>query len=70
MSKERFVSFYLAAMMKAATDGRVSKVAYQDTKEYNVVTVTFADGASIQLPIFSDDLLGIALEVVKAVKGQ
>ena len=69
MSKERFVGFYLSAMMKAATGGRVSKITYQDTKEYDVATVTFADGASIQLPIFSDDLLGIALEVVKAVQG-
>ena len=28
MSKKRFVEFYLAAMMKAATDGRVIRLAY------------------------------------------
>lgn len=69
MSKKRFVEFYLSAMMKAATGNRVSKVTYQETTEYDTVTIAFADGASIQLPIFSDDFLGVALEVVKAVKG-
>lgn len=28
MSKKRFVEFYLSAMLKAATNGRVTRVAY------------------------------------------
>ena len=76
MSKQRFVEFYLSAMMKAATGGRVPKVTYQYTKagkrlpakEY--VTINFEDQSCVPVSVTDCDLLGIALEVVKAVKGQ
>lgn len=73
MSKKRFVDFYLSAMMKAATNGRVSRLTYEyaagkrmAAKEY--VSITLEDRASIPVPVTDCDLLGIALEVVKAVQ--
>ena len=74
MSKERFVGFYLSAMMKAATGGRVAKLTYQyangkkpAAKEF--VTVEFEDHSCVPVPVTDCDLLGIVLEVVKAVQG-
>lgn len=73
MSKKRFVDFYLSAMMKAATNGRVSKLTYEyaagkhmAAKEY--VSITLEDRASAPVPVTDCDLLGTALEVVKAVQ--
>ena len=73
MSKKRFVDFYLSAMMKAATNGRVSRLTYEYAagkhrvaKEY--VSITLEDRASVPVPVTDCDLLGIALEVVKAVQ--
>lgn len=77
MSKERFVGFYLSAMMKAATGGRVSKLTYQyaDGKKLAAkesVTVEFGDRSCVPVPVpvTNCDLLGIVLEVVKAVQEQ
>jgi hypothetical protein len=74
MSKERFVGFYLSAMIKAATGGRVSKLTYQyangkklEAKEF--VTIEFEGRSCVPVPVTNLDLLGIALEVVKAVQG-
>ena len=74
MSKERFVGFYLSAMMKAAAGGRVSKLTYQCSagkklaaKEF--VTIEFEGRSCVPVPVTNLDLLGIALEVVKAVQG-
>jgi hypothetical protein len=73
MSKMRFVEFYLSAIMKAATNGRVSRLvyAYADgkrgpAKEY--VSIVLEDRSSVPIPVTDCDLLGIALEVVKAVQ--
>ena len=73
MSKKRFVEFYLSAMMKAATDGRVSRLTYEYTegkrmaaKEY--VSIALEERSSVPVPVTDCDLLGIALEVVKAVR--
>lgn len=69
MSKKRFVDFYLSAMVKAATNGKVSRLTYDCKKEY--VSITLADSPS--LPVYvsvpdCDDCLKIALDVVKAVQ--
>ena len=56
MSKKRFVDFYLSAMMKAATNGRVSRLTYEyaagkrmAAKEY--VSITLEDRASVPVPV-------------------
>lgn len=74
MSKKRFVDFYLSAMMKAATNGRVLRLTYAcaegkhlPAKEY--VSIALEDQASVPVPVTDCDLLGIVLEVVKAVQG-
>lgn len=75
MSKKRFVEFYLAAMMKAATDGRVSKLTYQYVEggkripAMECVTVVLEDRSGVPVPVNGYNLLEIALEVVKAVQG-
>lgn len=75
MNKDRFVEFYLTAMVKAATAGHVRGLAYRQSagtrkkaaiKEF--VDVTFADLSSLAVDVTGSDFLGIALEVVKAVQ--
>ena len=64
MSKERFVGFYLSAMMKAAAGGRVSKLTYQCSagkklaaKEF--VTIEFEGRSCVPVPVTNLDLLGL-----------
>ena len=75
MNKERFVEFYLTAMMKAATGGHVRKLTYQQCagvrkksaiKEF--VTVDFADLSSLQVDVSGGDFWAISLEVIRAVQ--
>ena len=48
MSKKRFVEFYLSAMLKAATNGRVTRVAYlyYDLTHTEVVRVEYETTAA------------------------
>lgn len=71
MSKKRFVEFYLAAMMKAATDGRVIRLAYtynpatKGMAAQELVVVTFNTGC-----VVPTDVAGLELmEIAKAVMG-
>lgn len=72
MSKKRFVEFYLAAMMKAATGGRVLRLAYtytpatKDMAEQEIVTVTFDTGCVLPVGVNGKDLLQIASTVLEA----
>lgn len=77
MSKKRFVEFYLAAMMKAATDGRVIRLAYtynpatKGMAAQELVAVTFSTGSVVPTDVNGKDLLQIAkavLEVGELVK--
>ena len=75
MSKERFIEFYLTAMMKAATGGHVRKLSYQQcagvrkkTALKEFVTVEFADLSSLQVDVSGGDFLVISLEVIRAVQ--
>lgn len=74
MSKKRFVEFYLSAMMKAATGGRVCRVAYlyYDPKRTEVVRVEYehAHGGGVrEIPVTDLNLLGIAGAVIESLKG-
>ena len=71
MSKKRFVEFYLAAMMKAATDGRVIRLAYtynpatKGMAAQELVVVTVNTGG-----VVPTDVAGLELmEIAKAVMG-
>lgn len=74
MNKKRFVEFYLAAMLKAATGGKVTKLVYQYEKggkrllarEY--IMIEAEGGSRTPVTVTDYDLLAIALEVVKAVQ--
>lgn len=66
MSKKRFVEFYLAAMMKAASGGRVIRLVYiyYDMTRKEAVKVYREDG-----PV-EIDVTGLELmEIAKAVMG-
>lgn len=73
MSKKRFVEFYLAACMKAATDGRVLRLAYTYTpaargmKEQELVTVCFDNGSCVPVNVAGGGLLDITRNVLKVV---
>ena len=74
MSKKRFVEFYLSAMMKAATGGRVQRVAYlyYDLQRVEVVRIEYehAYGGGVrEIPVTDLNLLGIAGAVIDSVKG-
>lgn len=74
MSKKRFVEFYLSAMLKAATNGRVTRVAYlyYDLTHLEVVRVEFEydqGGGVYEFPVNGLSLLGIAAAVIDRVKG-
>lgn len=74
MSKKRFVEFYLSAMLKAATSGRVTRVAYlyYDLTHTEVVRVEYEHdhgGGVNELPVTGLSLLGIAAAVIDRLKG-
>ena len=74
MSKKRFVEFYLKALLKAATGGRVTQVSYLyfDIKHTEVVRVEFDHnygGGVNELPVTGLSLLGIAAAVINDAKG-
>ena len=70
MSKKRFVEFYLAAMMKAATNGRVTRLAYTyfDLAHAEIVRVEYETGngtvGAREFPVNDKGLLEIAAEVI------
>jgi len=69
MSKKRFVEFYLAAMMKAATDGQVTRLtyAYFDLTHSEIVRLeyeTSTGGGVREIPVTDKGLLEIAAEVI------
>ena len=68
MSKKRFVEFYLAAMMKAASGGRVTRLAYTyfDLAHAEIVRVdyeTSTGGGAVEFPVNGMGLLEIAAEI-------
>lgn len=74
MSKKRFVEFYLSAMLKAATNGRVTRVAYlyYDLTHAEVVRVEHEydqGGGVYELPVTGLSLLEIAAAVIDRLKG-
>ncbi|MBM6724381.1 hypothetical protein [Pseudoflavonifractor phocaeensis] len=74
MSKKRFTEFYLSAMLKAATGGRVTRVAYlyYDLTHAEVVRVEYEydqGGGVYELPVTGLSLLGIAAAVIDRLKG-
>ena len=74
MSKKRFVGFYLSAMLKAATKGRVTRVAdfYYDLTHAEVVRVEYEHGRGggvNELLVTGLSLLGIAAAVIDCLKG-
>ena len=69
MSKKRFVEFYLAAMLKHASNGRVTRLTYTyyDLKHSEIVRVdytTATGGGAREFPINDMGLLEIAAEVI------
>ena len=69
MSKKRFVEFYLAAMMKAASGGRVTRLAYTyfDLVHSEIVRVdyeTSTGGGAVEFPVNDLGLLEIAAETI------
>ena len=70
MSKKRFVEFYLAAMMKAATNGRVTRLTYTyfDLAHSEIVRVDYETGTgpvgAVEFPVNDMGLLEIAAEVI------
>ena len=74
MNHKRFVEFYLSAMMKAATGGRVTRVAYlyyghTHTEAVRVVFEHDHGGGMKELPVTGLSLLEIAATVIDSVKG-
>ena len=71
MSKKRFVEFYLAACMKAATSGRVTRLIYTYTPEASTmpdqetIAIYFDVGSCLPVIVTGKDLL----EISKAVLG-
>lgn len=69
MSKKRFVEFYLSAMMKAATAGRVIRLVYSPSyvdllPDREFVTVHFDDGSCVPFDVIGCTLLEIAETVL------
>ena len=70
MSKKRFVEFYLAAMIKAASGGQVTRLAYTyfDLAHSEIVRVdyeTYTGGGAVEFPVNDMGLLEIAAETIK-----
>ena len=70
MSKMRFVEFYLAAMLKAATDGFVTRLVYeyQDKTQKELVHI-FTEAGPQHVTVTGDGLLAIAYDVLEALDG-
>ena len=73
MSKKRFVEFYLSAMLKAATNGRVTRAAYlyYDMTRMEVVRVEYENdygGGVKEVEVTGLSRLGTAAEVIGRVK--
>lgn len=73
MSKKRFVEFYLAAMMKAASGGRVTRLAYTyfDLAHAEIVQVdyeTSTGGGAVEFPVNDMGLLEIAAETINQTR--
>lgn len=68
MTKKRFVEFYLAAMMKAATDGFVIRLAYdfQSGTERESVLI-YTEAGPQKVTVTGDGLLAIAYDVLEAL---
>ncbi len=68
MSKKRFVEFYLAAMLKAATDGFVIRLIYecQDGTQKELVHIYTETGPQ-HITVTGDGLLAIAYDVLEAL---
>jgi len=69
MSKKRFVEFYLAAMIKAASGGQVTRLAYTyfDLAHSEIVRVdyeTSTGGGAVEFPVNDLGLLEIAAETI------
>lgn len=68
MSKKRFVEFYLAAMLKAATDGFVIRLIYDYQNETGRETVLIhTEGGPQRITVTGDGLLAIAYDVLEAL---
>lgn len=68
MSKKRFVEFYLAAMLKAATDGFVIRLVYDYQPETGRETVlAYTEGGPQRVTVIGDGLLAIAYDVLEAL---
>ncbi len=73
MSKKRFVEFYLAAMMKAATGGKVIRLtyAYFDLAHLEIVRLEYetSTGSGVrEIPVNDKDPLEIAAEVIDQIR--
>ncbi|MDE6935673.1 MAG: hypothetical protein K2P26_08690 [Oscillospiraceae bacterium] len=73
MSKKRFVEFYLAAMMKAASGGQVTRLAYTyfDLAHSEIVRVdyeTSTGGGAVEFPVNDMGLLKIAAETINQTR--
>ena len=73
MSKKRFVEFYLAAMMKAASGRRVTRLAYTyfDLAHAEIVRVdyeTSTGGGAVEFPVNDMGLLEIAAETINQTR--
>lgn len=73
MSKKRFVEFYLTAMLKAATDGRVRlSYAYFDLAHKEIVQIEYGcnnEVASYEVPVTELGLLEIATVIIDKIRG-
>lgn len=73
MSKKRVVEFYLSAMMKAATGGQVTRLAYiyYDLKHTEVVQLDYTSGTGgvvVEFSVNDMGLLEIAAEVISQTR--
>ena len=70
MSKKRFVEFYPAAMIKAASGGQVTRLAYTyfDLAHSEIVRVDYetdTGGGAVEFPVNDMGLPEIAAETIK-----
>ncbi len=73
MTKKLFVEFYLSAMMKAATAGRVTRLTYNYTytppmADMETVAVLFDNGSMVPVNVADAGLLEIARSVLGVLK--
>ena len=71
VSKKRFVEFYLAAMLKQASEGRVTRLTYTyfDLAHSEIVRVDYETGTgAVEFPVNNMGLLEIAAEVIEQTR--